>query len=196
MEWSGGDCAIGGGGGVGGDGGDGGGGGSVGDDGGGGGGAWKEAVGGIELLILVFTGATIHSFFTGKCKMEKTLLSGQNTAETQTQQRTSKIYQLFPGFLVGKTFMMFPHLFAPVPKNPSFWLNQASSSYKRFKRRVGRSLGKTSLKIEWSQLVATILLVSMMIVEKWVAAVETGVGSHYAGIYFFTRCPSPAKGVE
>ena len=84
-------------------------------------------MGGIELLILVFTGATIHSFFTGKCKMEKTLLSAQNTAETQNQQRTSKIYQLFPGFLVGKTFMMFPHLFAPVPENPSFWLNQASS---------------------------------------------------------------------
>ena len=152
-------------------------------------------MGGIELLILVFTGTTIHSFFMGKCKMEKTLLSGQNTAETQNQQRTSKIYQLFPGFLVGKTFMMFPHLFVPVHKYPSFWLNQASSFYKRFKRKL-RIMGKQSLKLELSQLVVTILLIWMIIVEKWVAAVETGVGSHYAGIYFFTRCPSPAKGVE
>ena len=87
LEWCGVHGGIGGGDGGGGDGG----------GGGGGGGAWKEAVGGIELLILVFTGLTIHSFLMGKCKMEKTLLSGQNTAETQNQQRTSKIYQLFPG---------------------------------------------------------------------------------------------------
>ena len=57
-------------------------------------------------------------------------------------------------------------------------------------------MGKPSLKLELSQLVATILLIWMIIVEKWVAAVETGVGSHYVGIYFFTRRPSPAKGVE
>ena len=93
----------------------------------------KGGCGGYRVANLgIYWQLTIHSFFMGKCKMEKTLLSGQNTAETQNQQRTSKIYQLFPGFLVAKTFMMFPHVFAPDPKNPSFWLNQAP----RFKQKL------------------------------------------------------------
>ena len=100
-----------------------GGGGGAGDGGAGGRGAWKEAVGGIELLILVFTGLTIHSFFMAKCKLEKTFLPGENTAEPKTKQRASEIYQLFPTrFLVPKSFMMFPHVFVPHPKNPSFWI--------------------------------------------------------------------------
>ena len=92
---------------------------------------WMGGLGGIELLILVFTGLTIHSFFMAKCKLEKTFLPGENTAEPKTKQRASEIYQLFPTrFLVPKSFMMFPHVFVPQPKNMK-WFGQSTLSPKK-----------------------------------------------------------------
>ena len=123
-------------------------------------------MGGIELLILVFTGLTIHSFFMAKCKLEKTFLPGENTAEPKTKQRASEIYQLFPTrFLVPKSFMMFPHVFVPHPKNPSFWI--CSQLY--YWQRKGKYVGKIpaiSTNLTADEGAVTIALV--MIVENWV----------------------------